>query len=288
MRSQSAMEYLMTYGWAILAIAIVMVSLYSLGIFNTGNLTPTATPGSCQVIRTPAQTGLAGQCGNLIPKYVGQFNWARSSEVKLGSYPGYTSLTRSVWFYLSGPTTTHQFAIGSAGNGCCNYRIGILSGGTRLAIDPGNSNDQYSASNVLAYKQWYNVVVTAQNNGSSITYAVYLNGTQITMGTGSTSGSIQSISEFCIGSGNSCGSEYFNGSIANVQIYNTSLDSGSVESLYQEGIGGAPIDLQHLVAWYPLNGNTNDYSGNNHNPDSGNVVNLNWNANWQSGYSNPS
>ena len=31
MKLQSAMEYLMTYGWAILIIAIVMVALFSLG-----------------------------------------------------------------------------------------------------------------------------------------------------------------------------------------------------------------------------------------------------------------
>ena len=34
MYSQSAMEYLMTYGWAILIIAIVLVSLYEIGAFN--------------------------------------------------------------------------------------------------------------------------------------------------------------------------------------------------------------------------------------------------------------
>jgi hypothetical protein len=36
---QSAMEYLMTYGWSILIIAIVMVALFTLGVFgNTGGL----------------------------------------------------------------------------------------------------------------------------------------------------------------------------------------------------------------------------------------------------------
>ena len=34
-RSQSAMEYLMTYGWAILIIAIVLASLWSLGLFSS-------------------------------------------------------------------------------------------------------------------------------------------------------------------------------------------------------------------------------------------------------------
>ncbi|MGB9703770.1 MAG: hypothetical protein ACPLXS_03650, partial [Candidatus Micrarchaeales archaeon] len=33
-KSQAAMEYLMTYGWAILIIALVVGVLYSLGVFN--------------------------------------------------------------------------------------------------------------------------------------------------------------------------------------------------------------------------------------------------------------
>jgi hypothetical protein len=35
-RLQSAMEYLMTYGWAILIIAVVLVALFSLGVFSGG------------------------------------------------------------------------------------------------------------------------------------------------------------------------------------------------------------------------------------------------------------
>ena len=32
--AQSAMEYLMTYGWAILLIAVILVTFFELGIFN--------------------------------------------------------------------------------------------------------------------------------------------------------------------------------------------------------------------------------------------------------------
>ncbi|MDE1856047.1 MAG: hypothetical protein KGH49_02320 [Candidatus Micrarchaeota archaeon] len=42
------MEYLMTYGWAILIIAVVLGALFSLGVFNTGSLLGTscvASPG---------------------------------------------------------------------------------------------------------------------------------------------------------------------------------------------------------------------------------------------------
>jgi len=34
-RSQSAMEYLMTYGWAVLIIGVVLAALVSLGAFNS-------------------------------------------------------------------------------------------------------------------------------------------------------------------------------------------------------------------------------------------------------------
>ncbi len=40
-RSQSALEYMMTYGWAILIIVIVAGVLYSFGIFN-----PSASAGT--------------------------------------------------------------------------------------------------------------------------------------------------------------------------------------------------------------------------------------------------
>ncbi len=41
-KAQSAMEYLMTYGWAILIIAVVLGALFSLGIFSGGNILGTA------------------------------------------------------------------------------------------------------------------------------------------------------------------------------------------------------------------------------------------------------
>jgi hypothetical protein len=54
-----------------------------------------------------------------------------------------------------------------------------------------------------------------------------------------------------------------NGSIANVQIYNTALTQQEIQYLYQQGLGGGPVRLQNLVAWWPLNGDAKDYSGNN-------------------------
>ena len=41
-RAQSAMEYLMTYGWAILIIAVVLGALFSLGVFSSSSLLGTS------------------------------------------------------------------------------------------------------------------------------------------------------------------------------------------------------------------------------------------------------
>lgn len=39
-RLQNAVEFLMTYGWAILILIVVIATLYSLGIFNQGSVAP--------------------------------------------------------------------------------------------------------------------------------------------------------------------------------------------------------------------------------------------------------
>jgi hypothetical protein len=56
----------------------------------------------------------------------------------------------------------------------------------------------------------------------------------------------------------------FNGSISNVQVYNTVFTAGQVQQLYNEGISGQPIS-NSIVGWWPLNGNANDYTGNSNN-----------------------
>ena len=80
---QSAMEYLMTYGWAILIIAVVLAALFELGVFNPMTFAPKAPPGSCQVVRpegvgTTNFISLSGECNGELPQYVAQFNGGNS------------------------------------------------------------------------------------------------------------------------------------------------------------------------------------------------------------------
>jgi hypothetical protein len=53
-KAQSAMEYLMTYGWAILIIAVVLGALFSLGVFSGSNLLGNAcVAGSGYLCKSP-------------------------------------------------------------------------------------------------------------------------------------------------------------------------------------------------------------------------------------------
>ncbi len=56
-KAQSAMEYLMTYGWAILIVIIVAAALYALGVFNPATFTGRTATGF-QTIGAPTDWDL--------------------------------------------------------------------------------------------------------------------------------------------------------------------------------------------------------------------------------------
>ncbi|MGC8495787.1 MAG: LamG domain-containing protein [Candidatus Micrarchaeia archaeon] len=279
-KAQSAMEYLMTYGWAILIISIVLAALFQLGVFNPMAFAAKAQPGSCQVYRPngPGTTyliNLEGLCNGEIPEYVADF----SSGNLAGSYPNpliTNAFTVSAW--VNGAGRFWELAQGTCDEAGAYTFFGYYD-------DEGSSNTGwYSFSNVPPQKNnnWYFVTVTGANGVASL----YLNGVYISSITASTT--LQYENVLSIGGGYACSSYggYYSGLISNEQIYNTSLSANEIQALYQEGIGGAPIDLQNLVGWWPLNGNANDYSGNGYNLIPTNGV-IDYVSNWYSSYTPP-
>jgi uncharacterized protein (UPF0333 family) len=63
-KAQSAMEYLMTYGWAILIVIIVAAALYALGVFNPATFTGRTATGF-QVLGAPTDWDLATAAGTI-------------------------------------------------------------------------------------------------------------------------------------------------------------------------------------------------------------------------------
>jgi len=260
---QSAMEYLMTYGWAILIIAVVLGALFQLGVFNSSSFAPRAPPGSCQVFRpggplTTTNINLMGVCTGQLPQYVASLASARSSSISFGTtgFPtGASSRTMTAWIYpISLPGQMGIAGYGGSGTNT-GYTLGVESTGFLSIIQEGNTQIT-TMSPVL--NSWNFV-------------AVKYDGTQDTLYLGTAS---QTASPSPLTTGTSLGGwigtrdsggSYFNGQLANIQLYNITLTANQIQALYLEGIGGAPMKLQNIVGWWPLNGNANDYGGNNNN-----------------------
>ncbi len=148
------------------------------------------------------------------------------------------------------------------------------------AISPTSQNPAVNSATCISPNTWY--FAAASTNQTSNTLSVYVDGQVNSISFGSEN--TLSANEIDIGEFESQGA-MFNGYISNVQIYNTTLSSNELGAIYHEGIGGAPIDPQNLMGWWPLNGNVQDYSGNNNNGQiSGG---LTFTSQWLNGYSTP-
>ena len=95
-RSQSALEYMMTYGWAILIIVIVAVILYSMGIFNpSSSITTTSIGFSPFTVSSTvcSQAGLSvAIIGGGLPDTATQ---ATITKIYITSNTGTTALTKA-------------------------------------------------------------------------------------------------------------------------------------------------------------------------------------------------
>ena len=292
-KAQSAMEYLMTYGWAILIIAVVLGALFGLGVFNPYTFAAKASPGACQVFRpsgpsTTSFINLEGVCNGELPEYA----------ASLGKSPAYITLSspsgnlvgtsdinasRSITLWFISPTGAYGtiFTWSKNLDICGPFNLG---GGDGASLFMHLCYNDFITSISYNPKVWNFVVVTWNNetcllNVSIDGGAIY---TQARTSGDCTFGNGGALTQGSINIGG--WDDYWatlNGDVADVQIYNTTISPGEIKSLYQEGIGGAPIDLQNLVGWWPLNGNANDYSGNANN---GQAYNVTFVSNWYNGY----
>ncbi len=288
MRSQSAMEYLMTYGWAILVIAVILGVLFQLGVFSTASFAPKAKAGQCQVqvVGSGSSTThqLAGLCSPELPQFVAVFDGGSSNVVVNNPINiGPARITVSAWVYPTLLTGSRREVVGNDNTPHDSFFMSLNANGNAEGdfwINNGGwVGPVVSQNNAFPLDTW--TFITGVYDGSQLT--LYVNGQLAGGPCCSTSGSLtQPPGSISIGSDTS--SQWFQGDIANVQIYNTSLSAAEILALYQEGIGGAPVRPENITEWWPLNGNTNDYGGNNQN---GQNMGTGFSGTWADTYSGP-
>ena len=260
-KEQGAMEYLITYGWALLIMAVILAVLLQLGVFASS---PRALPGSCNIYRpngpfTTAYITTEGVgCSGLLPEFVAYFNGFDSQAGTTAAYSQYISnaFTISLWFYAQGSPGNPTSLI-SGGNGQGAINVGY-NPSFQLNFSPGCTKNIQAQT--IAPDKWYNVVFTVQGTSPFTDYSFYLNGVQVSNGV--VTCNVHALSNLVFGHGGGPSGNPYTGYMANVQFYNISLPRPEAQHIYTSGIGAAPYDLNPLLAWWPMNGNLNDYSGN--------------------------
>ncbi len=178
----------------------------------------------------------------------------------------------SAWIMPTGPMSS-RISEDIAGEEA-KYKIDTLSiwiGGTTVYFGSNSRSCKplsYDAAGMLLPGSWYNIVGVYNQTGQS---TLYINGNAVASSsiTAYCSGGAF---DFLIGNGEF---GYFNGSIANVQWYNSSLSPAQVAQAYYSGVDGMAQLHQNLTGWWPLDGNAKDYSGR---AENGNAFNISSNS----------
>ncbi|MDE1870797.1 MAG: hypothetical protein KGI06_00980 [Candidatus Micrarchaeota archaeon] len=182
---------------------------------------------------------------------------------------GNNTFTLVSWIYYKGPTPGHNQGIfgdwpGSGGGfqliGYC-----ITCTGNAVLYIGGNYVRFPNGMQSFPKDTWE--MVTAEYNGNTGYANVYLNGTLLATAILPKNLNLAQSGQYYIGNDASqpAGIDTFNGLVTNVQLYDSYLTQGQINSTYSSGISAPPVP-GGLVGWWPLLGSAADYS---YNMDSG-------------------
>ncbi|MGI0141337.1 MAG: LamG domain-containing protein [Candidatus Micrarchaeales archaeon] len=178
------------------------------------------------------------------------------------------AITVAAWIYPTASTgTVEEVAdIDCPAAGSRTFVLGAQAGTSSNNIEAtfylqaGSTWNDLPASNVMSLNKWHLIVGTY----NYATQALYVDGAASNLVAITQAMPVNPGNLYIGERGPACGNGLnFVGQVADVQVYNTTLTSEQIQQLYQEGISGIPIGNAQLSGWWPLNGNSNDYSGQN-------------------------
>ncbi|MCU0823670.1 MAG: concanavalin [Leptospira sp.] len=172
-----------------------------------------------------------------------------ASNVNFSGNPIMDDLTMSMWVHPSGKAG-NQFLFYNGSGGSNGY--GILFDGTntsrRISISLGGVPGSPDSTDQLPLNQWSHVTLT-RNGG---TWQMYINGRS--QGIAFATNPNTPAASLKIGD-NGGGVNFFQGKVSDFRFFKGALDQIAIQKLAAQVPNG-------LVAYYPLNGNSNDFSGN--------------------------
>ncbi len=270
----------MPYGGSPLSDALAYGNLYvGQAVYLVGFGSPCTLPQNSSIISAASflYVNSHGSCADYLLNYVSkQYNYSLYINNKFApglyganfSGGGYVyipnnatintnSYSISFWMNPYSWSSNNAMIIGQGTSSGDPYVLEQYSGPTPIIAFSENGG-----TNVLSItpklNTWQNVIVSY--NFSSGTISLYFNGHVVSTSSIATLEGISRVqSPIYIGI-NPSSSATFNGMIANVQIYNETLSATKAAQVYYAGIQGGPIDSK-ITGWYPLSGDTNDYSG---------------------------
>lgn len=257
------------------------ISIYQLQTYR-GSISIYNSKGIIYINQQPvsttnlAQGMLAAQQADVKAAQFNGAGWsAGSSNIIIPSSPSLGLTTQgavSFWFYSSNAVANMCSALVSKAGGTMtsdNYMIlfsvpACVGGtGSNIAVYTyqGGASPNYVSPNSHPLKPntWYHVVWSYTSSTGGY---LYING--VSQGSPVGSGTLSTNTDpMLIGGGYETWQSLatFQGSIADVQEYNTALTAAQVSALYANGLNAQPILTSNIVGWWPLNGNANDYSG---------------------------
>ena len=150
-KGQSALEYMMTYGWAILIIVIVAVILYSMGIFNP-RASVTATSSGFSPFA--ASAAVCGSSGLTVAFTVGGLpNGASSATITSASYSSGSGISPA-----TGSNTSQSITVSSGSSfnetfssATCTSGVGFSASGViNYTVTTAAGTATYSATGTIA------------------------------------------------------------------------------------------------------------------------------------------
>ena len=143
MKGQTALDFLMTYGWALLLIVLVIGALFALGVFDIGSFVGSRATGFAQVGVAAWRVDNNGTLTTQLTNRVG-------SDIRVDSvswtYRGTSGSNASVNTSVANGQTSATLALGTIGGAAsgASYSIQMTIGYTDL-----NTNFPYQSSGTI-------------------------------------------------------------------------------------------------------------------------------------------